>query len=76
LEGAEAMVVHPEDPESLVLTLRNGSIYSITLEPFTARVLVDVGGCPLGLDFGPDGTLYVAEPMKGIRVYSSCLCEC
>lgn len=61
----------PEDgaigPDGLLyLSLRDGTIARMAPSAQRAEAWVHTGGVPLGLDFGPDGTLWVADAYRGL----------
>jgi sugar lactone lactonase YvrE len=62
----------PEDvaigPDGLIyVATQNGEIIRRSTDPEdTAEVFAITGGRPLGLEFAPDGTLYVADAYRGL----------
>lgn len=44
----------------------DGDVIEIDPVANTSRVFAKTGGVPLGIEFGPDGTLYVADAYKGL----------
>ena len=76
LIGPES-VVFDSHIESVITGLRNGTIYKLNVDGRDDghTLIADVGGCPLGMVYGNDRTLYVADPSKGMSS-SSCCCYC
>lgn len=67
LEGPEDVAV--DTAGRLYVGTLDGRVVRITLQPGGREVLetiADTGGRPLGVRFGPAGTLYVADGVKGL----------
>lgn len=63
LEGPEELAVGPDG--KIYTGVGDGWVKRFTLEGEIEDV-VNTGGRPVGLDFHPDGTLYVADAYKGL----------
>jgi len=86
--GPEDVAVRETEKGLMVYTSgHEGDIIEIDPRANTHRVFAKTGGVPLGIEFGPDGTLYVADAYKGLlavdtngnvtihgRRHTDCLC--
>ncbi|MBY6185193.1 SMP-30/gluconolactonase/LRE family protein [Marinobacter hydrocarbonoclasticus] len=65
--GPEDLALSPQG--NLVTGLENGTLWEYHSDAGW-RQLDDTGGRPLGLEFGADGTLYIADALKGLLARS------
>jgi sugar lactone lactonase YvrE len=66
--GPEAIAI---DREGRVYSgLQDGRIIRLPVDGARAETIVNTGGRPLGMAFGPDGSLFVADAVKGLMSIS------
>lgn len=65
-QGAEAVVVGPDG--RVYTGFIDGRLVAIDPQTGATEVLENTGGRPLGVQFGPDGRLYIADAIQGLMV--------